>query len=57
MLMKCAVAAEHGVMRGEELRVVDTGTVDKDDFASLVGPSAPADVERGFAGTGLLGLA
>lgn len=52
-----ACDAEHGVGVGEELRVVDTGAVDNEDLAGLLPCSGASEIERGFAGTGLAGLA
>ena len=53
-------AAELEVLPNAELKVVNTGCVDDDDLAGLVGGggarSGGTEVERGFAGTALTGV-
>ncbi|KAK9809511.1 hypothetical protein WJX73_006526 [Symbiochloris irregularis] len=47
---------EHGVQLGDEFRVIDTGTVDNEDLTDLCS-SPNGEIERGFAGTALTGMA
>lgn len=54
--------AELGVAQGQDIRVVHAGVVSDDDYTGLLGgsieaaSSGRAAAERGFAGTGLVGL-